>query len=90
MGTRNHCTVNDQRSHTGYSNTGSYSGQGMTRHTNTEKQAQQGKAKKMNTTQTKTGKYPKSIKTTGEGEAQGGGVQPSGGSVAWAAGKSTC
>lgn len=28
------------------SNTGSYSGQDMTRHTNSEKQAQQGKAKK--------------------------------------------
>lgn len=45
------------------SNTGSYSGQDMTRHTNSEKQAQQGKAKKklikMNTTQTKTRKYPK-------------------------------
>lgn len=46
----------------------------------------------MNTTQTQTRKYPKkkAPKTTGEGEAQGGGVQPSRGSVAWAAGKSTC
>lgn len=53
-----HCTVNDQKSHTGYSNTGSYRGQDMTRHTNITQSSTTGEKQKtnkaeVNTTQTK-------------------------------------
>lgn len=62
-----HCTVSDRRSHTGYSNTSCYSGQDMAIYTNITQRSKK---------QIKWAQPNQKIATK-EGEAQGGGVQPS-------------